>query len=391
MVLVLAGVGVAGHELSSDSNGGSVPPAQQEGRQGTSFLARLIPPPPEQVTGPNVPRSIADLARRLPLEREVAQLFLFGFSGRDATAPFFRQLQRLDLGGAVLEERNYTDPQQLASLAGEIAATADREKHVPPWILAAQEGGDFSEFRDLPPAEAPGDLRSAAEAAAAARETAATLIPLGLNGVLAPVIDVESEKGALQGRSYSADPDAVARFGVATVRAYARAGMLAAVRSFPGLGSASQPTEEGPATVGLSLDQLMKRDLVPFKAAFDAGALATVIGSGLYATDDFVTPASMSSAVTTDLLRKKLHYRGLAITDDLADAAISSLSSIPDAAVAALKAGADMVWISGGSGDQQAAYLAVLNAVRRGQIPRARVDEALYRVLTIKHDLGLIR
>src|SRR5204863_7097389 len=86
-----------------------------------SFLERLIPPPPERVTGPAAPRSLADLARRLPLERAVAQLFLFGFTGKDSTAPIFRELQRLDLGGLVVDGGNYDSAQQLAALNAQLS------------------------------------------------------------------------------------------------------------------------------------------------------------------------------------------------------------------------------------------------------------------------------
>ena len=81
----------------------------------------------------------------------------------------------------------------------------------------------------------------------------------------------------------------------------------------------------------------------------------------------------------------------MAITDDLADPAITASISVPDAAVQALRAGADMLWISGPSSDQQAAYVAVLRAVQRRQISRSRLDEAVYRVLIAKQQYGLIR
>jgi beta-N-acetylhexosaminidase len=356
-----------------------------------SFLTRLIPPTPERVAGPRTPRSLGDLARRLPLEREVAQLFLFGFEGQDTSAPVFEQLRSLDLGGIVLEERNYVDPAQLAGLAGEAATIARAERHIPPWILVAQEGGEFSEFADLPPAKAPGELESPREAASAARETAAALEPLGVNGLLVPVVDVEDERGALEGRARSADPAEVSDFATATVRTLTRAGMLSAPRSFPGMGAASQTAEEGPASVGLSLEELERRDLAPFRAAIAAGAPAIVVGHGLYATDDFVTPASLSRTISSDLLRERLGFKGVAITDDLAAAAITAVTTIPQAAVAALRAGADLVYISGGAADQRAAYLAVVNAVRKGSLPRRRVDEALARGLIAKHSLGLIR
>jgi beta-N-acetylhexosaminidase len=79
------------------------------------------------------------------------------------------------------------------------------------------------------------------------------------------------------------------------------------------------------------------------------------------------------------------------MTDDLADPAITTLHTVPDAAVLAMRAGADMVYISGGAGDQQAAYVAVLRAVQRGRIPHRRLDEAVGRILLAKQDYGLIR
>jgi beta-N-acetylhexosaminidase len=81
----------------------------------------------------------------------------------------------------------------------------------------------------------------------------------------------------------------------------------------------------------------------------------------------------------------------VAITDDLADPAITASISVPNAAVQALRAGADMLWISGPGSDQQAAYIAVLRAVQRRQISRARLDEALNRILIAKQQYGLIR
>jgi len=175
------------------------------------------------------------------------------------------------------------------------------------------------------------------------------------------------------------------------VGAYRRTKVFAAVKHFPGLGSASQSTEEGPANVGQSLPELRRRDLAPFRAAIDAGAPGVLVGHGLYVTDDFVTPASLSRKVIAGLLKRDLRFEGIAIADDLADPPISALEKVPDAAVTSLKAGADMLYISGSTGDQQAAYVAVLRAARSGEISRRRLDDAVVRILSVKRDYGLIR
>ena len=398
---IVAGLGIAAaiqdfrDDDPASQTAATVPEATGGGerpRERTSFLAKLIPPPPERVEGPRAPSSIADLARRLPLERKVAQLFLLGFEGQDLTAPIFEQLSRQDIGGLVFEGRNYVDPQQLAALAGEGRVIAENEGHVPPFVMVSQEGGDYSEFADLPPALAPSELGSAAEAEAAAAEAAATLGPLGFNAVLAPDVDVGTAdgSGALDERAFSDDPERVAEYAKATVRAYNDADVMAIPKHFPGLGAAGQAPEDGPTPVGLTVEELRERDLVPFRAAFDAGAAAVLISHGSYTTDDFVTPASLSKTVATGLLRDELEFGGVSITDDLASPAVTAISAIPDAAVEALRAGVDMVWISGPRGDQEAAMNAVLNAVRSGEISRERIDQAVLRALTAKQRFGLI-
>ena len=398
---IVAGLGIAAAiqdyrgDDSASQTSATVPEAaggDGQPRERTSFLAKLIPPPPERVEGPSAPNSIEDLARRLPLERKVAQLFLLGFEGQDLTVPIFEQMRRQDIGGLVFEGRNYLDPQQLASLAGEGRVIAEDERHVPPFMMVSQEGGDFSEFSDLPPAQAPSELGSPAEAETAASQAAATLGPLGFNAVLAPVIDVGTADGtgALDERAFSDDPEQVAEFAEATVKAYNDGDVMAVPKHFPGLGAAGQAPEDGPTPVGLTVDELRERDLVPFRAAFDAGAAAVLISHGSYTTDDFVTPGSLSKTIATGLLRDELKFGGVSITDDLASPAVTAISAIPDAAVEALRAGVDMVWISGPRGDQEAAMNAVLNAVRSGDISRERIDQAVLRALTAKQRFGLI-
>lgn len=353
-----------------------------------SFLQRLIPPPPQRVSGPSAPRSLADLARRLPLERAVAQLFLLGFTGKDATAPIFEELKRLDVGGLVVDGRNYDSAQQLAGLTSQLTAAAQSATHLPPWVMAEQDGGDYSQFPDLPPTQPPGDFDNAADAAAAVTATATTLKTLGINGLLAPDLDLAG--GALGTRALSDDPEVVADYARLVVTSCRDLVILCAAKHFPGIGSANTPTDEGTAQVGLPLEQLMERDVVPFRAAIKAGISAIIIGEGLYETDDFVTPAALSRKIIGGILRGRLRFGGLAITDDLADPGVSSLTQIPDAAVEAIKAGADMVYVSGELSDQEAAYTAVLNAVRSGAIAEAQLRQSLLRVLIAKRGYSLL-
>jgi len=255
----------------------------------------------------------------------------------------------------------------------------------------SQPGGELNSFPDLPPPTTPADLRSAGEAGTEAGESASALAGLGVTGVLGPALDVSPEGGSALGElAYSDDPAEVAAFADAEIRAYGEAGLLTTVSHFPGLGSADQPTDSGPASVGLDLPELRQRDLLPFRAAIEDGAPGMIVSHALYPMNDFTAPASLSKEVLTDLLRGELGYEGVALTDDLAQPAVEIAAPVPEASVEAIRAGADMVWVSGPLEDERAAYAAVLAAVRSGRISRARLDEAVGRILSAKEDYGLL-
>lgn len=334
---------------------------------------------------------VSALAGEMPLADRVAQLFLLGFQGQDLTAPIFEQLRGRGLGGIAIDAQNYLSSDQLASLAGEARVIAEQEGNVRPWVLAPQEGGEFNAFPDLPPATAAADLQSARAAFKESVDAAAVLGGAGLSGVLGPVIDVApSDAVAVGARAFSDDPRDVADYAEAVVDAYRARSLLTAPGHFPGLGSGSEDTRLGLSQVGADLAELRARDLVPFRAAIRAGVPAITMSNGLYVTDDFVTPGSLSPALIGGVLRRELGFRGIVITDDLSDPGVTSLTTIPQAAVDALEAGADLIYISGPPSEQQAAYDAVLKAARSGKIPPARLKEALLRNLSVKRNYRLI-
>src|SRR4051794_6258595 len=147
--------------LVGGSGGGSSTSVPEASRGSTaqqvSFLAKIVPPEPERgrSRGPRVPSSVADLARRLPLERKVAQVFLVGFTGQDLTAVVFRQLRRLDYGGVLIDRGNYTGPQVLSQMAGEAGGISQQENHVPPRGMGPPEGGGVHPLPDPPPPPPP--------------------------------------------------------------------------------------------------------------------------------------------------------------------------------------------------------------------------------------------
>ena len=401
-VLVLAlgaGVGLLVTELTRDDDSTAsvttvkpVTAAPTRDPAQRSFLSNVIPAPSGSISGQAPPRAIARLVRTMPLERKIAQLMLVGFSGSSPAGPVIGSLKRYDWGGLVVGSDNYAGRGQLLALTNAIKDQVARVKHVQPLLMAVQQGGDFSALPGLPPGDAPADVSSVEDAAQLAGLTGRTLRRLGLNAILAPSLEVApSDQGAMGARAFSDDPLDVAAYASATVPAYAKAGVLAAAGRFPGLGAAQQAPEDGPANVGLTLDELKARDIVPFRAAIRAGVPAIVVGSGLYTTDDFVVPASSSHTLVSSLLRGQLGFRGLVLSDDLTEPAITSTEKTPDAAVGAIGAGVDMVYVSGDDGAIKDSYDALLAAAKSGKLGQARIDDALTHVLVAKASYGLLK
>jgi beta-N-acetylhexosaminidase len=401
VLLIGFGAGFLLTELISTGDGGggqaSAPAPKASGKppdpgRGRSFLARVIPPPAGSLRGARPAGRLVRLVRSMPLERKVAQLMLVGFDGQDATAPIFKELRRRPYGGLMLERRNYRDAQQFATLTSELRAGARRARATQPLLGAVQQGDEWNALPALPPALAPADLGNSREAAAVARTTARTFRRLGLNMIWAPSLEVGAEDGGAMGtRAFSDEPDQVAAYSQATVKAYARARLMAAPGRFPGLGAAAIPPEQGPPNVGLSINELRARDLVPYRAALRSGVPAIVVGHGLYASDDFVVPASQSRNIAQNLLRGQLGFRGVAIADDLTLPAVTTTSAVPAAALRSLRAGLDMVYVPGPPALVRETYDALLTAARQGRLPKGRIDEALTRVLVAKSDLRLLR
>jgi beta-N-acetylhexosaminidase len=402
LVLLLGfGVGFVVTQLVSGGDGtadqASAPAPKPTGKpadteRGRSFLARVIPPPAGSLRGARPGGRIARLVRSMPLERKVAQLMLVGLDGQDATAPIFKELRRRPYGGLMFEQRNYRDAAQFATLTAELRAQVRRARATPPLLGAVQQGGEWNALPALPPALAPADLGSFTEAAALARTTARTFKRFGLNAIWAPSLEVGSEDGGAMGtRAFSDEADQVAAYGQAMVKEFGRARVLAAPGRFPGLGAAAIPPEEGPPNVGLSSEELRVRDLVPYRTVLRAGVPAIVVGHGLYDADDFVTPASQSRNIAQNLLRGQLGFRGVAIADDLTLPAITTTTTVPDAALLSLQAGLDMVYVPGPPALVRETYDALLTAARRGRLPKGRIDEAVTRVLVAKSDLRLLR
>jgi beta-N-acetylhexosaminidase len=336
---------------------------------------------------------VARVESQLTLPQMVDQVMLVGFDGTKSQGDIETELRSHQMGGVLVGPSNWPGAKAGAKLVGGLRADGLAGSRVAPLIVAQQEGGSYRSFKDLPPVNTEFQIGTPGKPALVqqwAREAAASLRAEGFDLDLFPVADLTGPTSPVRDRGFSANPEAAAAFTAAAIRGCIEARMACAPSHFPGLGSASQDTDEGPATVATDTPGLLNNDILPFKAAFQAKAPAVVMSLAFYAAYDPVTPGALSDAVATGLLRNQLHYKGAAITDDLEAGAIRATESVPQAAVEAIAAGSDMVQVSAAK-DVERVRQALMSAAQNGTIPQQRLADAAARVLELKRQVGLLR
>ncbi|MBO4364838.1 MAG: glycoside hydrolase family 3 protein [Eggerthellaceae bacterium] len=333
----------------------------------------------------------------LTLEQKVAQLFFIhpesltgiglATEAGDATREAYTQYP---VGGVIYLAENLEDPDQTTRMLESMAQIGKDEFGYAPFISVDEEGGTVVRVADNPGFDVPnvgdmcdvgntGDVEYAEEVA---KTIAGYLLPLGFNTDFAPCCDVANnpESDTMLYRSFGSDAQMVADMVSAQVRGFGEAGILCCAKHFPGIGAAVGDSHDESIFSQKTLEEIDECELVPFKAAIDAGVPMVMVShmSMPEITGDD-TPASISGAIVTDILRNQLRYDGIVITDSLGMGAVSGYG--PQAAVMALQAGCDMPLMPE---DFLAAYQAVLEAVADGTLTEERIDESLLRIMRVK-------
>ena len=249
------------------------------------------------------------------------QRLMVGFEGRAFNDDLRELIGRLRVGGLILFTPNIADPAQLHRLCRDCQAFA-AQCGLPPLIIAVdQEGGTvarlkaphFTEFAGNPA------MRDVDDARAFAQTTARELTAAGINMDMAPVMDVAPEdlSGIMADRVFGSRPDHVARMGTALIAALQEAGVMAVAKHFPGIGRTTIDSHLDLPTFRETLAAMEPVDLPPFQAAIDHQVAGIMLSHILYANIDPRWPASLSPAIARDLLRGRLGYGGVTLTDDL--------------------------------------------------------------------------
>jgi beta-N-acetylhexosaminidase len=333
---------------------------------------------------------------------DVGQLLWVGFPGPSVPEALRGKLARGEVGATIVFKRNLVitgeGPDERCDLDALIALNAELHQGAPDgtpaWIAVDQEGGVVQRVRA--PATrwpamaahdrfaAPADSELAEQVGRAMGEE---LRALGFDLDFAPVLDVHTNPAnpIIGDRAFGRDAESVARRALAFARGLDAAGVLACGKHFPGHGDTATDSHLELPRIDHDWARLEQVELLPFRRSAEAGLPMIMTAHVVFAALDATRPATLSPAVMTGLLRERLGYRGVILSDDLDMRAIAGDMGADIAAVAAVRAGCDVLLLCRDEDNQALAEAALIREAERDPELRRRIGESAQRVRALKH------
>ena len=291
------------------------------------------------------------------------------------------------IGGMILYAHNIVDEAQLGEFIAEI-----RTLNGSPLLAIDEEGGRVARIAnngnfDVPKYESMAAIAESGdpnEAYKAAFTIGSYVKKYGFDIDYAPVADVNTnpENIVIGARAFSDDPETAAEFVVSYLNGLDSAGVIGTLKHFPGHGDVKTDTHSGYAETNKTWEEMLKCEMIPFKAGIEAGAqmiMTAHIAAPKVTGDDL--PATLSSVILQDKLRGELGFKGIIVTDAMDMGAITTQFGNAEAAIKSIQAGVDVVLCSK---DFTQVFDAVVNAVEKGNIKETRIDESVKRILELK-------
>ncbi len=338
-------------------------------------------------------QSTAMQSATMTLEEQIGQVLAIGFFDLMPTQETIDLIQKYHVGNIIFFKRNLKDVRQVAELTQYLQRLAREAGHRQPLlIMTDQENGMVRRFEQnattFPGNMALGAIGSEQVAYEVALATGRELQALGINMNLAPDVDVNNNPAnpVIGVRSFGEDPELVARLGAATVEGYHDAGIITTLKHFPGHGDTAVDSHLSLPTVPYALERLDALELIPFKRAIGAGADA-IMTAHMYLPQLMqreMLPATISYEIVTQLLRERLGFAGVIISDCLEMRAVSDIVGVGPGTVKALQAGVDLVLISHYLASQRSGIDAIHAALQNGTLSAERIQQAAERVLQLK-------
>jgi beta-N-acetylhexosaminidase len=315
------------------------------------------------------------------LETQAARLFTVGFYGKASTGDLEKLIAR-GVGGVIFFARNVGQPAEVAEVTSAIKRLAAR----PLFLALDQEGGQVSRLRqgftEIPPMRAVGVSGSPALAREVGALIGREVRAVGFDMNYAPVLDIDTnpDNPIIAARSFGRTPELVSELGVALAQGLESAGVAACGKHFPGHGDTSQDSHLELPRLPHSLERLEQVELKPFAAAVKAGIPSMMTAHVIFEPLDPVYPATMSRPVLHGILRDKLGYDGLIVTDDIEMRAIADHYGVEDTVIRGLNAGVDHFLCCHTAEVAHRAIEGIVHAVEQGKISRQTLDTANRRI-----------
>jgi beta-N-acetylhexosaminidase len=310
-------------------------------------------------------------------------MVILRFAGTEAPGYVREALRRRRVAGVILFGENVASQAQVQALT---AALREASGDLEPLVCVDQEGGEVRILPWAPPERSAPEQQASGTVREDATDAGRALAAAGVNVTLAPVADLPSVDGsALAGRAFTSDPDAATAAVAESIAGWQEAGVATTVKHFPGLGGATVNTDDGPATIERTRDEL-DDDLAPFVWAVEAGTQFVMASHATYPALDETHIASQSPAVIDGLLREELGYDGVVMTDSLEAAAVQAVADVEQAAVASAEAGVDLI-LTTGRGSYSRVFRALVDHAREDPAFRDRVRASAARVLAAQSSL----
>ncbi|QVK18519.1 beta-N-acetylhexosaminidase [Mycoplasmatota bacterium] len=330
----------------------------------------------------------------MTLREKIGQLLMIGFQEDDFDG-IMEMIEKYKVGNIILFTRNVKDANRLMRQNQALQKKALETLGVPLFISIDQEGGMVTRIMQdatfFPGNMTLGATENDNNAYHIGQMMGEEMKTLGVNLNLAPVLDVNNNvKNPVIGvRSYSDNPEVVAKFGTQFIKGLQENGVLATGKHFPGHGDTSVDSHLDLTKVSHDKKRLNEVELVPFKQAIKSGINAIMSAHVLFPSyEDEFLPATLSRKVLTNLLRNELGFKGLIVTDCMEMKAIDNYFTTEKAVVKAVGAGANLVCISHTRNRQIGAIEELVKAVEEKRLDEAIIDQAVQRVLAHKEKIA---
>ncbi len=330
----------------------------------------------------------------MTIKQMLGQKLIFGFHGTELSLEFIDLLRTWKIGNVILFLRNIESAEQMRTLCRQIQQIVREETGLPAFIVIDQEGGMVSRLPEdavnVPCAMALAASGKEENVTKAAEITVRQLRGLGANFNMAPVLDVNNNpKNPVIGiRSFGDDPMRVAQLGCTSARAYENSGVLCCAKHFPGHGDTAVDSHLGLPRVEKTEQELEQLELIPFRSAVEDGVPAMMISHVLFpAIVPENVPCTMSRKIVTDLLRHKLGFEGLILTDCMEMGAIKDHYGTAHGVVEAIRAGVDLAEISSTLELERQAAEALNKAAEQGLLDMNEVRLSVAKILDFKAQL----